>query len=122
MARRPQHAAGEDAEAYRSAGLSIHSIGVYTNLIHPDEVERKANLEYFEGMMKVGRAMGVRTLVTEAGHYHLKKPSDVAYHFQADVWKRTVATMKELARRAEQHDMTVLVEPYDRGFFATANS
>ena len=26
------------ASAYRSAGISIHSLGVYTNLIHPDEV------------------------------------------------------------------------------------
>ena len=35
------------ADAFRSAGVSIHSIGVYTNLIHPDEAERAANLGYF---------------------------------------------------------------------------
>ena len=29
-------------------GVAIHSIGVYTNLIHPDAAERKANLAYFE--------------------------------------------------------------------------
>ena len=61
------------ADDYRSAGLAIHSIGVYTNLIHPDEAERKANLAYFEGMMKVGKVMGVRTFITEAGHYHSDK-------------------------------------------------
>ena len=38
----------------RSAGISIHSIGVYTNLIHPDEAERRANLAYFEAMMDAG--------------------------------------------------------------------
>ena len=43
---------------FRAAGIEIHSIGVYTNLIHPDEAERKANLAYFDGMMKVGKAMG----------------------------------------------------------------
>ncbi len=43
----------EIAGIYRSAGISIHSIGVYTNLIHPDEAERKANLDYFEAMMKI---------------------------------------------------------------------
>ena len=31
------------ADTYRSAGITIHSIGVYTNLIHPDEAERRAN-------------------------------------------------------------------------------
>lgn len=49
---------------YRDAGLTIHSIGVYTNLIHPDEAERKANLAYFAAMMEIGDHMGVRTYIT----------------------------------------------------------
>lgn len=110
----------EIADAYRSAGIAIHSLGVYTNLIHPDEAERKANLAYFEAMMKAARAMGVRNLITEAGHYELEKPSSVAYHFQEEVWKRMVATAKELAQLAERHDVTVLFEPFFRGFLASA--
>ena len=109
------------AEAYRSAGIAIHSIGVYTNLIHPDEDERKANLAYFEAMMRLGGQMGVRAFITEAGHYHSDDPAPrVAYHFQEDVWKMTVATGKELAELADRHDATVLVEPFFRGFFASA--
>ena len=60
--------AREIAAAYRSQGISIHSIGVYTTLVHADPAERKANLAYFDAMMKVGAYMGVRTFVTEAGH------------------------------------------------------
>jgi sugar phosphate isomerase/epimerase len=110
------------AGAYRSAGLSIHSIGVYTNLIHPDPAERKANLAYFEDMMKVGGHMGVRTFITEAGHYHdPEKPAPrVEHYFQEEVWKMTVATGKELATIAARHNATVLVEPFFRGFFASA--
>jgi sugar phosphate isomerase/epimerase len=109
------------ADTYRSAGISIHSIGVYTNLIHPDAAERKANLAYFEAMMKVGGHMGVRTFITEAGHYHPDGPApNVTYYFQEDVWKRTVATARELARLADAHDATVLVEPYFQSFFAGA--
>jgi len=109
------------ADAYRSAGVSIHSIGVYTNLIHPDEAERKANLAYFEAMMRVGAAMGVRTFITEAGHYHSEGPEPrVAHHFQEDVWKTMVGTGKELAHLAEQHQATVLLEPFFRGFLASA--
>lgn len=109
------------ADAYRSAGVSIHSIGVYTNLIHPDEAERKANLAYFEAMMTIGGAMGVRTFITEAGDYHSDEPAPrVAYHFQETVWKTMVATGKELARLAERHQATVLLEPFFRGFLASA--
>ena len=109
------------ADAYRSAGVSIHSIGVYTNLIHPDETERKANLAYFEAMMKIGSAMGVHAFITEAGHYHSDEPAPrVELHFQEEVWQTTVATGKELAEMAERHKATVLVEPFFRGFFASA--
>lgn len=109
------------ADAYRSAGIAIHSVGVYTNLIHPDENERKANLAYFEEMMRIGGQMGVRVFITEAGHYHSEeRVPPVAYHFQEEVWKMMVATGKELAELAVRHDATVLVEPFFRGFFASA--
>ncbi len=112
----------EIAGIYRSAGISIHSIGVYTNLIHPEGDELKANLEYFEAMMKIGSNMGVRKFVTEAGHYHSDKipAPTVPYHFQEEVWHRMVRTAKELAKLAERHEATVLLEPFYRGFFASA--
>ena len=109
------------AGAYRAAGVSIHSIGVYTNLIHPDEAERKANLAYFGEMMKVGGRMGVRTVITEAGHYHPAKPtSRLEHHYRQDVWKAMVSTGKQLADLADRHKATVLVEPSFRSFFASA--
>ncbi|MCF6284286.1 MAG: sugar phosphate isomerase/epimerase, partial [Candidatus Hydrogenedentes bacterium] len=107
-------------DAYRTNGVEIHSMGVYTNLIHPDEGERAANLAYFEAMMKAGTAMGVRTFITEAGHYEPEKTEHVAYHFQDAVWTQMVATGKELAGLAERHDAKVLFEPFYRGFLATA--
>jgi len=57
----------EIAKPYRDAGIEIHSIGVYTNLIHPDEAERKANLAYFDAMMEVGGHMNVRTFSPRPG-------------------------------------------------------
>ncbi|MCL4402837.1 MAG: sugar phosphate isomerase/epimerase [Acidobacteria bacterium] len=110
------------ADTYRSAGMSIHSIGVYANLIHPDESERKANLAYFEAMIKIGGYMGVRTFASEAGHYRPKPPQAPieGYHWQEDVWRRMVATGKELARIAGSHGATVLLEPHFMSFLATA--
>lgn len=112
----------EIADTYRSTGISIHSIGVYTNLIHPDPIERKANLSYFEAMMKVGAHMKVNTFITEAGHYHdanAKAPA-VEYRFQHEVWQTMVETSKELAALAERYKATVLFEPFYRHFFASA--
>ena len=110
----------EIASFYRQLGLKIHSIGVYTNLIHPDPAERKANLAYFEAMMAIGEYMGVRTFITEAGHYQTEKSEAVEYHFQEPVWRQMVATGKELAKVAEQHNAVVLMEPFFRGFLASA--
>jgi len=109
------------ARTYRSAGIAIHSIGVYTNLIHGDPAERQACLGYFENMMKVGDAMGVRTFITEAGHWEPEKATPgVLYHFREAVWKQMLATAKQLADMAERHDATVLMEPFFGGFFASA--
>ena len=110
------------ADAYRSKGIEIHSIGVYTNLIHPNEEERKANLAYFDAMMKIGGDMGCKTFITEAGHYHnaTEPEPPVAYHFQEPVWNMMVATGKQLAELAEARGATVLLEPFFRGFLASA--
>lgn len=109
------------ADAYHSAGITIHSIGVYTNLIHPDETERTTNLAYFEAMMKIGGHMGVRKFITEAGEYHSEtEVPPVPYHFQKEVWDQMVQTGKKLSDLAQAHDATVLFEPFYRGFFASA--
>ncbi|MCF7974919.1 MAG: sugar phosphate isomerase/epimerase [Phycisphaerae bacterium] len=98
------------------------SIGVYTNLIHPDPAERKANLAYFEAMMKVGAHMDVSTFITEAGFY--RNPNEpapqVEHHFQEAVWKTMVVTGRELAALAEDYSATVLLEPFFRHFLASA--
>ncbi len=110
------------AEAYRRAGIHIHGLGVYTNLIHPDAAERKANLAYFKAMMEVGHRMGVRTFITEAGHYQNPNGPEpgVPLFFQDAVWPQTVAIVRELAAQAEEFDAKVLLEPFYRGFLATA--
>ena len=111
----------EIAAAYKAQGISIHSMGVYTTLVHDDPAERKANLAYFDAMMKAGGHMGVRTFVTEAGHYHPAGPApNVPYDYQDGVWHTAVATVKELATIAEANNATVLLEPIYRSIFASA--
>jgi len=109
------------ARAYRSAGVAIHSMGVYTNLIHGDPAERRVCLAYFENMMKVGSVMGIRMFITEAGHWEPEKPTPgLPYHFREAVWQQMLATGKQLADMAERHDATVLMEPSFASLFASA--
>lgn len=112
----------EIASAYRDAGVAIHSIGVYTNLIHPDEAERRANLAYFEAMMEIGGHMGVRTFITEAGHYlDPKQPAPrIPLEFQDEVWPQMISTARQLDAIAARHDARVLFEPSYRSFLASA--
>lgn len=109
------------AETYRQAGHHLHSMGVYTNLIHPDEAEREANLGYFEAMMKISREMGIDKLVTESGHYEPPGPAQrLAYHFHEGVWERMVDTGKRLADLAEKHQVIVMFEPFFGSFLSSA--
>jgi len=109
------------ADAYRSRGIAIDSIGVYTNLIHPDADERAANLAYFEDMMKVAKAMGVSKLVTESGYYEPEGPVQrTPYYLQRKVWYRAIDTFRRLAELAERHEATVLIEPFFGDLFASA--
>lgn len=112
----------EIAATYRDAGLEIHSIGVYTNLIHPDATEVNANLAYFEAMMEVGGHMNVRTFINEAGHFHdAAAPAPrPPLEFQDEVWPRMVATARRLGEIADKHDAKILFEPYFQSFFASA--
>ncbi|MFB3827749.1 MAG: sugar phosphate isomerase/epimerase family protein [Bryobacteraceae bacterium] len=112
--------AAEIAGLYHSAGISIHSVGVYANLIHPDPAEKKANFAYFEAMMKLGGHMGVRTFITEIGHYRAPGETGIPFDWREDVWKAAVATAKELAQIAAAHGATVLLEAYFQGLLATA--
>jgi sugar phosphate isomerase/epimerase len=90
-------------------------------LIHGDAAERKANLASFDAVMKLGRRMGIRTFLSEMGHWHPPgEPGQVTYDWQDDVWKMAVTTAKELAAAAEANDATVLLEPIYRSVLASA--
>jgi sugar phosphate isomerase/epimerase len=95
-------------------------MGVYANLIHPDPAERKANLAYFDNMMKAGGYMGIRTFATEIGHFSAENAAGIPFNWQEDVWRNMVALGKELGQMAAAHDATVLFESHFQSFLASA--
>jgi sugar phosphate isomerase/epimerase len=65
--------------------------------------------------------MGVRTFLSEMGHWHPPGEAPaVSYDWQDDVWKMAVGMGKELGRMAEANGATVLLEPIYRSLLASA--
>ncbi len=113
--------AREIAGIYRAAGITFDAVGVYATLIHPDPAERKANLAYFDRMMKLGEHLNCRVFLSEMGHYQPPGPVPrVSYDWQDEVWTTAVGTGRELARVAEANNATVLLEPIYRSLLASA--
>ena len=54
-------------ETYRRAGVEVPVLGVFTNLIEPDDGEREANLAYFERMIQIAAFNGIPIAATECG-------------------------------------------------------
>ena len=45
-------------EAFRDANVPIVSISAYTNLVHPDPVKRRENIDYVKEILKHARDFG----------------------------------------------------------------
>ena len=54
-------------EIYRNAGVEVCCLGVFTNLLEPDDNELAANLRYFERHMEIAAYTGVPFVATETG-------------------------------------------------------
>lgn len=94
---------------YRNAGLQVPVLGVFTNLIDPNDAEREANLAYFERMMEIAAVNGIPTVATECGF----RPGQRGTHaetFEAD-FTRLVESFRRLCRLGEKHGVDVALEP-----------
>ena len=55
------------ADIYRRAGIQVHALGVFTNLIEPDPEIRAVNLAYFARHIAYAQAAGIPVVATECG-------------------------------------------------------
>lgn len=94
---------------FRNKGLEIPVMGVFTNLIEPDDDERKANLDYFERHMQYAADNGIPSLATECGFD--PKNRGVAMHLYTERFDRLVESFKWLCEKAEKYDVNIVLEP-----------
>ena len=96
-------------DMYRSKGIEVTALGVFTNLIEPDDTELEENLEYFRRMMEIAAFNKIPYVSTECGFIPGQRG------INADVYEerfqRFVDSMAWLTKRAAEHDVRIALEP-----------
>lgn len=94
---------------YTSRGLQVPVLGVFTNLLEPDDEEWQANLRYFERHMQLAAVNGIPYVATECGFIPGKRGVDSERYESA--FERLKSAFDWLAQRAEQYELHVALEP-----------
>ncbi len=97
------------ARFYRDAGLTVHSFGVFTNLIEEDQAKRQHNLDYFARHMQLAAAAQIPVVATECGfdpdHRGVRA---TVYEEQFD---RLLDSLSWLCQQAEKYGLILALEP-----------
>lgn len=99
----------EIVNIYRDRGIEVTSIGVFTNLIEPDEEIRRHNLEYYVKHMEYASYCGVKFVATECGF--IPDNRGVQAHTYETAFNIMLESAKYLAEEAEKRDVYIAIEP-----------
>lgn len=96
-------------DTYRRHGVEVASIGVFTNLLEPDDAELESNLAYFERHMQLAAVSGVPVVATECGFIPGKR--GVSAETYESAFQRLVQSAKWLGEKAEHYGVKIALEP-----------
>ncbi|NLO83434.1 MAG: sugar phosphate isomerase/epimerase [Clostridiales bacterium] len=96
-------------EAYRRKSVEVTSIGVFTNLLEPDDKELELNLKYFERHMEIASKNNVPYVATECGFIPGKRGVQADTYESA--FQRLLESVKWLTAKAEEYDVYIALEP-----------
>lgn len=99
----------EIADTYRAAGIEVSALGVFTNLIEPDDEKLAANLAYFERHMQYAACAAIPVVATECGF------DPASRGVRADLYEarysRLVDSLGKLCAMADRYGVDVALEP-----------
>lgn len=95
-------------ETYRSAGIDVPALGVFTNIMHPDPEELQQNLSYFERHMALAAGQGIPFVATECGFTPHERGVN-ADRYETD-FDRLANSLAWLCERAEKYDVFLALE------------
>ncbi len=96
-------------ETYRRRGVEVPVLGVFTNLIEPDDAARAQNLAYFERMIQIAAASAIPTVATECGF--VPGARGVNADLYEEVFERLLNSFRWLLRHAETYGVDIALEP-----------
>lgn len=100
-------------ETFRAHDLPVCAVSGYTNLVHPDEDERKRRLAHLKAIIRHARDLGSPYVVSETGTFnpesdwvhHPRNKTEEGYETCRDI-------IAELVREAYDHGAVFLLETY----------
>jgi sugar phosphate isomerase/epimerase len=114
MAQRVRTAAAE-------RGITVDSVGGYTNIVHPDLEQRQAEMKRLLGLIRAARSLGTGVVALCTGS---RDPESMWRWHPAnegqDAWDDLCASLTEAIRVAEDHDVTLTIEPEVNNIVHTA--
>ncbi|KKI89840.1 hypothetical protein WQ54_22065 [Bacillus sp. SA1-12] len=99
----------EIVETYRINGIEVTAIGVFTNLLEPDEKELEKNLSYFERLMEIASINGVPYVSSECGFIPGMRGINAETYETA--FLRLVENVKWLVEKAKHYNVSIALEP-----------
>ncbi|WP_338788186.1 sugar phosphate isomerase/epimerase family protein [Metabacillus sp. FJAT-53654] len=99
----------EIVETYRTNGIEVTSIGVFTNLLEPNEKENEKNLTYFERLMEIASINNVPYVSSECGFIPSRRGVNSDTYESA--FQILVENVKWLADKAKKYNVSVALEP-----------
>mgnify|MGYP000866758232 CR=1 FL=1 len=101
--------AEEVVKTYTGRGIEIPVIGVFTNLIEPDDKELEENINYFERHIQIASNNGIPYVATECG-FITGKRGLWADTFE-ETFQRLLYSFRTLAKIGKKYNVSVVLEP-----------
>ncbi|MEA4824176.1 MAG: sugar phosphate isomerase/epimerase [Clostridiaceae bacterium] len=98
----------EIVATYREQGIEVPALGVFTNLIEPDDATLEKNLGIYRRLMELAAKNGIPYLPTECGF--IQNSRGVLAHLYEDRFNRLKASLTKLCEYAKEYDVSLALE------------
>jgi sugar phosphate isomerase/epimerase len=93
-------------------GITVASMGGYTNMVHPDLKQRQSDMKRLLGLIRAARSFGAGVVALCTGS---RDPESMWRRHPAnddpDAWYDLCASLTDAIRVAEDHNVTLTIEP-----------
>lgn len=89
--------------------IDIAVLGCYINMIHPNESERRKELDFFKAHIRYARDFQASVIGTETGGIY-PEIQFTEKNYTEDAYQKVVRSVKELVEEAERHGVIIGIE------------